>query len=134
VKRVHFDQHSGLELDGTFPEGETCDVSRTRLDTLLVEAAMEAGAEVRQAFAVEDILIEHGVIVGIRGKGRAGMSAVERAEWSSAPTGTDRWWRPGLRRWGHAVVRVLHLLRRPGHQWFRDVRPRATSDRLDAHQ
>jgi 2-polyprenyl-6-methoxyphenol hydroxylase-like FAD-dependent oxidoreductase len=42
---------------------------RTVLDALLVEAAAEAGAEVRQGFGVEEILIEDGRVTGIRGGG-----------------------------------------------------------------
>jgi 2-polyprenyl-6-methoxyphenol hydroxylase-like FAD-dependent oxidoreductase len=80
MRRVHFDQGADLVLDGTFPDGgEIYSVRRTRLDTLLVEAAAEAGAEVRQNFRVDEILIEAGVVVGIRGSGRDGASVVERA-------------------------------------------------------
>jgi flavin-dependent dehydrogenase len=39
---------------------------RTVLDTLLVEAAAEAGAEVRTAFPVDELVFEDGVAVGIR--------------------------------------------------------------------
>jgi flavin-dependent dehydrogenase len=47
---------------------------RTVLDAILVEAAARAGAEVRQGYNVDDLVVEEGVVVGIR---RAG--AVERA-------------------------------------------------------
>jgi flavin-dependent dehydrogenase len=36
------------------------------LDNLLVQAACEAGAELREAFTVDEILIEDGVVTGIR--------------------------------------------------------------------
>src|SRR5215203_1689276 len=39
---------------------------RTVLDKLLVDAAAEAGAEIREGFSVEDVLIEDGCTVGIR--------------------------------------------------------------------
>jgi 2-polyprenyl-6-methoxyphenol hydroxylase-like FAD-dependent oxidoreductase len=52
---------------------------RTVLDTILVERAARAGAEVRTGFSVEDYLLEDGVVVGIRGRDRAGATAVERA-------------------------------------------------------
>src|ERR687883_19006 len=42
---------------------------RTVLDTILVDAAARAGAEVRERFTVEDVLIEDGVAVGVRGHG-----------------------------------------------------------------
>ena len=52
---------------------------RTVLDKILVDAASDAGAEVRERFTVEDIVIEDGVVVGIRGHGEGGESVVERA-------------------------------------------------------
>jgi 2-polyprenyl-6-methoxyphenol hydroxylase-like FAD-dependent oxidoreductase len=53
---------------------------RTVLDTLLVEAAAEAGAEVRTGFTVEDVVFDDtGRVAGIRGHGRGGASVVERA-------------------------------------------------------
>jgi flavin-dependent dehydrogenase len=39
---------------------------RTVLDTLLVEAAVEAGAEVRTGFPVDGLVFEDGAVVGIR--------------------------------------------------------------------
>jgi len=51
---------------------------RTVLDKLLVDAAAEAGAEVREGFAVEEVLIEDGRAVGIRGRSKHG-DATERA-------------------------------------------------------
>jgi 2-polyprenyl-6-methoxyphenol hydroxylase-like FAD-dependent oxidoreductase len=52
---------------------------RQLLDTILVEAAAEAGAEVRQGFAVEEILMEDGVVTGIRGRDAGGATVTERA-------------------------------------------------------
>src|SRR3954454_640573 len=40
---------------------------RTILDQLLLDAAREAGAEVREGFNVEELSIEDGRVVGIRG-------------------------------------------------------------------
>jgi 2-polyprenyl-6-methoxyphenol hydroxylase-like FAD-dependent oxidoreductase len=42
---------------------------RTVLDQLLVHAAREAGAEVREGFSVEEVLVEDGRVTGIRGHG-----------------------------------------------------------------
>ena len=39
---------------------------RTVLDALLVEAAAEAGAEVRTGFSVDELVVEDGAVVGIR--------------------------------------------------------------------
>ncbi|MBA3473654.1 MAG: NAD(P)/FAD-dependent oxidoreductase [Rubrobacter sp.] len=52
---------------------------RTVLDKLLVDAASEAGAEVREGFTVEDILIEDGRVTGLRGRGKGGTTVTERA-------------------------------------------------------
>lgn len=53
---------------------------RTILDTLLIDAATHAGAEVREGFAVEAVLIEDGRVVGIRGRSKHGDAITERAE------------------------------------------------------
>lgn len=52
---------------------------RTLLDKILVDAARRAGAEVREGFTVEEVVVEDGVVVGIRGRGESGESVVERA-------------------------------------------------------
>jgi 2-polyprenyl-6-methoxyphenol hydroxylase-like FAD-dependent oxidoreductase len=52
---------------------------RTVLDKLLVDAAAEAGVEVREGFTVEDVLTDHGRIAGVRGHGRGGAPVTERA-------------------------------------------------------
>ena len=53
---------------------------RTVLDKLLVDAAAEAGAEIREDFTVEEILIEDGLVVGIKGHSKGGDSVTERAK------------------------------------------------------
>ena len=53
---------------------------RTILDKLLVDAAAEAGAEVREGFAVDEILIEDGRVVGVKGRSKEGGSSIERAD------------------------------------------------------
>jgi flavin-dependent dehydrogenase len=42
------------------------------LDKILVDAAAEAGAEVREGVAVSELLIEHGQVVGVRGSSTDG--------------------------------------------------------------
>ena len=49
------------------------------LDTLLVEAAVAAGAELREHFTVEEVLFEDGRVAGIRGHERSGATVTERA-------------------------------------------------------
>ena len=53
---------------------------RTILDKLLVDAAAEAGAEVREAFTVEKILMEDGRVIGIQGHSRQGDTVTEHAK------------------------------------------------------
>lgn len=52
---------------------------RTVLDTMLVRAAADAGVEVREGFSVDEILIEDGTVVGLRGKDASGAAVTERA-------------------------------------------------------
>lgn len=52
---------------------------RTVLDKLLVDAASKAGAEVREGFTVEDILIEESRVTGIRGHSKGGKTVIEHA-------------------------------------------------------
>jgi flavin-dependent dehydrogenase len=52
---------------------------RTVLDKLLVDAAAEAGAEVREGFTVSEVVVEDGWVSGVRGHGRQGRTVTERA-------------------------------------------------------
>jgi flavin-dependent dehydrogenase len=52
---------------------------RTILDSLLVDAAARAGAEIREGFAVGEILVEDGRVVGIKGRSKHHDSVIERA-------------------------------------------------------
>src|SRR3954454_16416449 len=52
---------------------------RYLLDAILVAAAAEAGAEVREDFSVSDLLVEDGVVVGVRGHDAGGREVTERA-------------------------------------------------------
>jgi flavin-dependent dehydrogenase len=52
---------------------------RTVLDKLLLDAASEAGAEVREGFAVEEVIGEDGKVTGIRGHSKGGPTIAEKA-------------------------------------------------------
>ncbi len=78
---------------------------RTILDKLLVDGAAEAGAEVREGFVVEEVLIEDGRAVGIRGRSNHGGSVIERAR---VVVGAD-----GLRSFVVAAVRPEHYDEKP---------------------
>jgi flavin-dependent dehydrogenase len=53
---------------------------RIVLDALLVESAVAAGAELREAFTVEEILVDDGRVTGIRGHAKGGATVTERAK------------------------------------------------------
>lgn len=52
---------------------------RTVLDKILVDGAVRAGAEVREGFSVDEVLVEDGVVRGIRGHGHDGVAVTEFA-------------------------------------------------------
>ncbi|HEX5111149.1 MAG TPA: NAD(P)/FAD-dependent oxidoreductase [Vicinamibacterales bacterium] len=52
---------------------------RTIMDKLLVDAAVEAGAEVREGFCVDELLFEDGRVAGLRGHSHGGQAFSERA-------------------------------------------------------
>jgi flavin-dependent dehydrogenase len=52
---------------------------RIVLDQLLVEASVAAGAELRESFTVEALVVEGGRVAGIRGRAHRGASVTERA-------------------------------------------------------
>jgi 2-polyprenyl-6-methoxyphenol hydroxylase-like FAD-dependent oxidoreductase len=52
---------------------------RTVLDMLLLDAAAEAGAEIREGFAVDELLTEDGRVVGIKGHSKRANAVTEHA-------------------------------------------------------
>jgi 2-polyprenyl-6-methoxyphenol hydroxylase-like FAD-dependent oxidoreductase len=52
---------------------------RTVLDKMLLDAAADAGAEVREGFSVEGVLIEDGRVIGVRGASSGDESIIEHA-------------------------------------------------------
>lgn len=52
---------------------------RILLDAILVDAAREAGVEVREGFSTREVLVEDGVVRGVRGRDAAGATVEERA-------------------------------------------------------
>ncbi|MFG2333108.1 NAD(P)/FAD-dependent oxidoreductase [Streptomyces sp. NPDC048604] len=65
------------------PAGDGFDVSyaprRTVLDKILLDAAAESGAEVREGFTVEEILVDGGTVTGLKGHGKDGGTVTEHA-------------------------------------------------------
>ncbi|MEA2686896.1 MAG: hypothetical protein QOE93_2091 [Actinomycetota bacterium] len=52
---------------------------RIVLDKILVDAAAKAGAEVREGFTVDEVVVEDGAVVGIRGREEGGETVFARA-------------------------------------------------------
>lgn len=62
---------------------------RTVLDTILLDAARDAGAEVREAFSVDELTTEDGAVTGIRGRDRDGRAVTESARVVIGADGTN---------------------------------------------
>src|SRR3954471_24129447 len=60
---------------------------RTILDQLLVDAAVEAGAELREGFNVDEIVAADGAVTGIRGRAKGAAPVTERAPVVIGPDG-----------------------------------------------
>ena len=52
---------------------------RTVLDKLLLDTAAASGADVRESFTVDELIVRDDIVVGIRGRGRSGTAVEERA-------------------------------------------------------
>ncbi len=82
VRTVRFDAGAST-LTGGYPTVDGIDFMvsprRTRLDAILVAAARDAGAEVREEFAVQELVWEDGRVVGVRGRTKQGGVVEERA-------------------------------------------------------
>jgi FAD binding domain len=80
---VRLDAGAGVVLAGRFPAYERVDAlyspRRTVLDAILVEAAREAGAEVRENFRVTQVTASGGRVTGIRGSARGRPEVTETA-------------------------------------------------------
>jgi flavin-dependent dehydrogenase len=82
ARHVRF-EGGGSVLDGHFPGHEGVDAvfspRRTLLDAMLVDAARAGGADVREGFTVDEIVIERSGVRGIRGREGNGPAVAERA-------------------------------------------------------
>jgi 2-polyprenyl-6-methoxyphenol hydroxylase-like FAD-dependent oxidoreductase len=83
TRGVRFDAGGGVVMAGRFPACEGVDAlyspRRTLLDSALVEAAREAGAEVRENFRVTQVTASGARVTGIRGSARGGPVVTETA-------------------------------------------------------
>src|SRR5215475_1111544 len=83
ARRVRFDAGGGLVMNGRFPAYDGVNAlyspRRILLDSILVEAAREAGAEVRENFRVTQVIASDGRISGIQGAARGRPEVTETA-------------------------------------------------------
>jgi flavin-dependent dehydrogenase len=81
IRRITVER-AGIALTGMGRFGEidhTLCPRRYALDDVLVRAAVEAGAELREDFIVDDLTWEDGAVIGIRGHRKGGPTVEERA-------------------------------------------------------
>ena len=82
VTRFRWD-YGPVVLAGTPPPLDGCAESygprRMVLDSMLVQAAAQAGAEVRTGFTVDEVLMDGDRVAGVRGHARGGAPVEERA-------------------------------------------------------
>jgi flavin-dependent dehydrogenase len=88
IRRAHleigpFESGHHFILEGAAPPaGDVAEAycpRRRLLDTVLVDAAVGAGAELRENFLVQEILMEGDRVTGIRGRARGGAAVTEKA-------------------------------------------------------
>ncbi len=89
AQNVRFDTPIAV-LEGRFPSFEDVDAvfspRRTLLDAGLLDAARAAGAEARERFTVDELVVQDGRVIGIRGREANGPLVTER---SSLVVGAD---------------------------------------------
>jgi flavin-dependent dehydrogenase len=82
IERARFD-FGPFALSGSPPPADGISAAyaprRTVLDTILVEAAVEAGAELREGFSTREIVYNGDRVVGIRGQSIGGAPVTEPA-------------------------------------------------------
>jgi flavin-dependent dehydrogenase len=82
IREIAFDMGEFVLQGGTPPvdgiDVHYC-VRRTVLDKILVDAAARAGAEVREGFTVEGLILDEEHVIGVRGHSRDHTGSEERA-------------------------------------------------------
>ena len=112
---------------------------RTVLDKLLVDAAADAGAEVRERFVVESLVMDGDRVAGIRGHGKGGKTVTEQAAVVIGADGrnslvADAVGAEEYHEKPRAAGELLHVLERPADgRPLRDLRPSRAGVRGVAH-
>ncbi len=136
ITHNYFD-YGAFSLTGPVPAADGVNTAfaprRIVLDPLLTEAAVEAGAELRDRFSVQDLIWEKDQVVGIRGQhngvavtekarivvGADGMfsvvaRAVQAPEYKTSPPLEGSWYAY----WSGVPMKGWHLWLRPGRVIF----------------
>ena len=136
ISRYSFD-FGPVTVSGTprAADGAACAYAprRTVLDALVVDAAVAAGAELREGFTVDDILVDDGRVAGVRGhQGAVGRSpsARRRRRGRTALPCSRRPCAPSGIRGATADAGLLRVLERSRRRRVRDLRPRRGWPRL----
>src|SRR5450755_4432958 len=82
VHELAFDLGPFVLVGSALPVDGIADVycpRRTVLDKILVDAAAEAGSELRENFLAEEVLMDGNRVTGIRGQGAGGATVTEQA-------------------------------------------------------
>jgi 2-polyprenyl-6-methoxyphenol hydroxylase-like FAD-dependent oxidoreductase len=88
------------------------------LDTILVDAARRAGAEVREGFRVDEVLMDGDRVTGIRGRDADGTVVVERA---TVVIGADGWRSRVAEAVGATTYREEPKLQWSSYTYWRDL-------------
>jgi 2-polyprenyl-6-methoxyphenol hydroxylase-like FAD-dependent oxidoreductase len=91
---------------------------RTVLDTILIEAAQEGGVDVRTSYTVDEVLVEDGAVVGIRGHRDGEASTTEHAR---VVVGADGWNSIVARAVGAEQYHVKPVLENAFYTFWRDL-------------
>jgi 2-polyprenyl-6-methoxyphenol hydroxylase-like FAD-dependent oxidoreductase len=91
---------------------------RTVLDTILVESAAEAGVDVRTGYTVDEVLIDGGTVVGIRGHRDGEPPTTEHAR---VVVGADGWNSIVARAVGAEQYHVKPVLENAFYSFWRDL-------------
>jgi flavin-dependent dehydrogenase len=88
------------------------------LDAILVGAAVEAGAEVRQGFTFDEVVVQDGRVVGIRGRRADGAVVEERAR---VVVGADGWHSKVAGAVGASAYQQTPALQWSAYSYWRDL-------------
>jgi flavin-dependent dehydrogenase len=107
---------------------------RTILDKILLDAAAAAGAEIREGFTVDEVVVEGDAVVGVRGHSADGIAVEELARIVVGADGRRSRVAESVHRKAAADGFLLQLLERSAHgRSLRNLYPSESRLRRGAH-